>query len=376
MITSGGTLIIDDRQEDGFLIGKALWDSNISCMFFHYDEEKLREIKEKNVKYTGIRVIFLDIQLMAGVGGIPSKTNFDAACMAIDALLSDKNGPWLMITWSTWNTQEVTEGEPSLPVQLFDHLKRNLEESKQPFHQLILDKEKYTSGLHEPVKNDISQEEVQGLREEVKRILPVTPYLDAFWQWEYAIKNAASNVVSNIASLTHSDSYKKLENLISWILKELSVAESGLTEDPGKLVQGLERILHNLLFDDLNFSRSLPKSLFENEIEEVVINKKIICEWRRRINRVLHFDFSSDIQDSSGCFYEFEEKLVMPRLVAFRNKYNEVFSREKLIDLFVSKINMVKGFDPDIPKNLILEFIDISPPCDIANGKAILSAYL
>src|SRR3954468_1014251 len=93
-------LIIDDKESDGMAITKTLWRKGHPCLFFEYSAEKLAEDYEK---LSGVRIIFQDINLLNGTS--PSKSDYDQAVLVIDKLLDDQNGPWLLATWSTWESQ-------------------------------------------------------------------------------------------------------------------------------------------------------------------------------------------------------------------------------------------------------------------------------
>lgn len=145
-------IVIDDKPEDGLAVARTLWSKGHPCLFFQYSPEALdREIEPQR----GIRVIFLDICLLAGSS--PGTSDYDQAVLSIQMLLSPLNGPWLMATWSTW------EGEYAK--KLYNHLRDNLPRSIQPFNFICLEKGKLTKegpGSHSNVR-DLDNSDIQNL---------------------------------------------------------------------------------------------------------------------------------------------------------------------------------------------------------------------
>ena len=67
-------LIVDDKEDDGIIIAKSIWDSGYAVRFIKYDPASFLAEGEQNLQ--GVRVIFMDIDLIGdGTFGSGSKNN-------------------------------------------------------------------------------------------------------------------------------------------------------------------------------------------------------------------------------------------------------------------------------------------------------------
>ena len=96
-------LIIDDKESDGVKIAKAIWNSKYAVRFIRYDPKLLMKTGKERLR--GVRLVFMDIDLIGdGVPGTGSKT-FSAVQKALEYCLDERNGPYILITWSTFDAQ-------------------------------------------------------------------------------------------------------------------------------------------------------------------------------------------------------------------------------------------------------------------------------
>src|SRR5471030_3107101 len=93
-------LVVDDKREAGLQIVDALWEGGFSVQFEQYDPKRLIRLKKQGVSMRGVRVVFMDINLIGGAMGSDGQ-NFAAIQTCLQTLLAHDNGPYLLITWSS-----------------------------------------------------------------------------------------------------------------------------------------------------------------------------------------------------------------------------------------------------------------------------------
>ena len=296
MLSQGSILIIDDKHEDGLPISDQLRDLCIPHLFFHADEERLvRFAEEQHAPVNKVRVIFQDINLTGS--STPSKADYTFAETVIDHLLSSDNGPWLMVTWSTWSEEEDSQH----PQELFNHLRENLEEGKRPYHYVILNKSKYTASKHGPVTP--TNEMAPGLKEELsastKDIVTASPAMTAIMAWEKEIGIAVSNTLAELHSLSNMEG--EHDSRLGKLLYELAKAEAGKSLNEAEALTSLTRILNSQLLD-----RVSVKPIEELDITGYATQPDLadMAEWKRRINKMLHFNTSGQ-PSGPGSIYKY-----------------------------------------------------------------------
>src|SRR5690606_10329871 len=129
-------LVIDDKFNDGLLICSRLIDRLVPHYFFHYEPNRFEELIQNPKNLSGIRLVFQDLQLISA--GAPQKIDYDAAADTLNALIHDANGPWLLVTWSTWAGEGNDLGTDKAE-ELFNHLQGELPEGKKPFAYVVVD---------------------------------------------------------------------------------------------------------------------------------------------------------------------------------------------------------------------------------------------
>lgn len=374
MLSQGSILIIDDKQEDGLPISDQLRDLCIPHLFFHADEERLVKFAEKqHAPVNKVRVIFQDINLTGS--STPSTADYSFAETVIDSLLSSDNGPWLMVTWSTWSDEE----DAQYPQELFDYLRANLDEGKKPYHYVILNKSKYTASKHGPVTP--TSEMAPGLKEELsantKDIVTASPAMTAIMAWEKEIGIAVSNTLAELHSLSNMEG--EHDARLGKLLYELAKAEAGKSLNEAEALTALTRILNNQLLD-----RVMVNSIEELDITGYADQPDLtdMDEWKRRINKMLHFNTSGQ-PSGPGSIYKYSS------YQSSMNALNDVnpmvlpcggIVSSKYYTLVPSTAQLAASCRKLLPQNATelhnrldtseYVLVDITPPCDHAQMKA------
>jgi len=381
MLSQGSTLIIDDKIEDGQPISEQLKRLYIPHLFFHADEiEILNFTNNKVQKIKQVRTIFQDINLTGGAS--PSTQDYDKAATIIETLLEPNNGPWLLVTWSTWSSEDNNE----YGKKLFDHLRKELQPGQRPYDFISTDKALFTISQHGNVieYEKLGHEAKILFSSKIKKVLSETSPMDAMMAWEGSINNAVSETMADLHALSTGkviNAQENHDNKLGKLLLELSKAELGQSINSGNSQQGLINILNNQLSDRVEYQNPPPIDLTSYK---GVASWGDIKEWKRKINRILHFSTNSN-SSGPGTIYTYD---------SFLKATTTCYSNESGTATAVSIIdeqsiknsfnNLVEAFTFDdneqglANKKALLDCIsaaslivvDITPPCDHAQNKA------
>ena len=359
-------IVIDDKAEDGEAIVRCLWKLQIPSFFLFYDGENVDEL-DINKGFEGIRFIFQDIDLIAK-GGLPGTGDYSAAATAINRLLKEENGPWLLIAWSTWGNDP--ENGEKYAQELFDYLVERLPVGKRPYQFVVIEKGPYlANGIHGTVKADLSDSERTGLIESVKSVVNPVASLEALGHWEADVRNSASRVIHNLWDMIDSGSPEELDKSLGGVLFQLAVAqEGGRVQKTDDLSTPLYQILSSLLYDKISHVKA----------QEIKVSKDVKPSVQANlVNTMLHWESATDgARYSPGIVYSWpmDKEPDLGGLCIAKSNLNEF-----IIDAFVSDDQNKRrdaNADVDLLKQVELVLLDITPACDYANDKAFWRRFL
>lgn len=361
-------LVIDDKRNDGESIVRKLWNLQIPSFFLHY-ESSIIESLSPDKQFDGIRLIFQDIELISSEG-VPSEKNYSAAAFALNQVLSDSNGPWLMVAWSTWG-EDPDEGD-KYAKELYDHLVDRLPPGKRPYSFVVIDKTPYTTELHGEVKLDryISPEDHDSLLGSVSQAVEELLAIESLSNWESNIRASASKVVSKLWQMIDIDTPEDRDNALSGILYQLARAQGGKRIKKEDDLSGpLYQILASLLYD--NVSHMEAKTIIISEEAKQKPQASVI-------NKMLHWEGVKSVQEfSPGCVYEWPSG---PSEISFGNiDVSSDNLKGFIIDAFVKNdLNKIReaNSDDDFLSNVSLVIMDITPACDYAQDKAFWRRFI
>lgn len=371
MHSSGHSLVIDDKYDDGMLICSRLIENLTPCYFFQYDEQRLLERRQQDrPKLTGVRLIFQDLALTSQ--GEPSKTDYEAAALTIESIVSELNGPWLLVTWSTWAGAENQLGTQKAQ-EVFDHLRDSLAPGLRPFAFVVLDtKPRYSrSGMHGDVQriSDISSEQLQELSQHISQKVERYPATSALIDWESEVFRAISETVSEITSFIQPGEYFDAD--LGSVLREMALAEIGKNVDPQSLSKGLKEVLSSILRDKI---KSTANGL-EN-FEEIDDQKILRLEdWKAKTNRIIHQELSSPPPAlPPGSLLDFSHNLeLLPSAIDSPKELNS-FIRKNFFQFGAGDCS--KARKNEVSEACSFIALDITPPCDHAQTKSTWNKYI
>lgn len=370
------SLVIDDKKEDGEFISSYLNKNYIPNIFHCYDSENSVPLSEK---LTGVRTIFQDLSLISTSS--PTPADFDAAAETIENLIDINNGPWLLITWSTW---AESESESDFAVQLFEHLHNELPPTLKPYDYITIDKSLFTVRSPHGTVDAPTPETLEQLQQIIEAKLATSHGLKYLIKWEHTAKNAIHSAISEltlIANGTHQGN-----DILHKVIHTIAESASGKRATPVELNAGTSEILSDIVKDKIEFQTYNSTAEFEFIIsssqENTSLNIDSVSNWKERINKAIHFEISDNIISSfrPGIAYNINDNVIGTGIPSFPEKFtsqNELnkFKRKIFFD-FLSTEKDDASFKDELCNRATLICVDITPPCDHANKKSEWNKYI
>jgi len=342
-------LIVDDKEEDGIIIAKSIWDSGYAVRFINYDPESFLAKGEQNLQ--GVRVIFMDIDLIGdGTFGSGSK-NFSAVQQALGYCLGEKNGPYVLITWSSYDEQAE---------DLFEFLRKRMSPEKRPILCKRLNKEDYRSpgGAN--------------LVEKINEFMQNLGSIKCLIEWEKSIQYAACETIQELINIAATLKGKEPEDAIKSVLYSLAEAEGEQTLDRSNACKHLYSLLLQILHDQA--INHLPE--IEEAFGELICSGKEVQteeKWYQRINSILHLDFKGSdpaAGHSPGDVFKYPERghgLPVP------DEDINKFLRGRFMSLGEEEKEKYRA---KIEADCQLLLVEITPPCDYSQRKKVWNRYI
>lgn len=351
-VTVPRILIVDDKEKDGLQIAKAIWNSRYAVRFIKYDPGLL--MKDGDEHLQGVRLIFMDIDLIGDqIPGTGSKT-FSAVQKALEYCLDERNGPYILITWSTFDAHADA---------LFQYLNKRMNVALRPALCKRLNKEDY-------------KRKTQGDRklvETIKRYMRELEAIGCLIIWEKSIQSSACETLCELIAIAQRSGIMDTKDALRSVLYSLARAEAEHNLDNTNAVKHLFSVLSQILYDNLSDIR--PEE--EVALSELVYSGKDLQPtepWSQKINAMLHLDLT-DPEPSSGhtpgdVFFYPAKNHGLPIPEEELGK----FLRGNFMAL--TKKEDVKAFKAKIAKDCQLVLVEITPPCDYSQKKFVWHRYV
>lgn len=358
-------LVIDDKFNDGMLICSRLLDRLVPHYFFQYEPQKLAKFLENPIKLNGIRLVFQDLQLISP--GAPQKSDYDAAADTLDALMDDTNGPWLLVTWSTWAGEDNDLGNEKAE-ELFNHLLSELPAGKKPFSYVVIDtKPTYTSGDHHSAVNELSEIsdiDKEALSKHIDEKLTGFSATKILLDWESEVSRAVSETISGITNVIESGD--RYDSDLGSILKHLATAEIGKNTTPDNFGKGIKEILSSILRDKIRVTAEGLQNFDD-------VDNSRLSNWKQKTNKFIHLEDSPKIRPfPPGSVFSMAGNYdAIPEPSDNEDEIGK-FIRSNFLDF----LKCENGLKKTVSGACSLIALDITPPCDHANNKALWNKYL
>lgn len=347
------TIIVDDSEPEGMQIAKSLWDSGMAVRFVHYNPSKF--IKEGPQKLRGVRLIFMDIDLLGtGTMGSDGTQSFTAIQQVLTHLLSEENGPYILTTWSAHD--DYAE-------RLFSHLSERLPIALRPVTVKRLNKEDFKGSASTVGKK---------LLKEVKKTISDLGPTACLTHWENLLTSASCDTVHSLMQISETLPDRDKADGLKSVLKGLAKAEADKQLTKDNALASLHIILNQMLFDHV--SRKSDKDV--DNVGQLIISggkEPKNEDWKSMINGLINLDHSNgqDIH-APGAVFEYPESqkfIRIPKIQPQSFLAENFFVQKELGKLDENaRISIVSG------AKLVL--VEITPPCDYAQAKFVWHRYV
>lgn len=386
-------VIIDDKEEEAKPLIDGLRYKGISTLYI----KKVSDIK-KALK--GIRLIFLDIDLLSGTGNSHDRSGM--VTRFLEKLVDKENGPYMMVIWSKLENVHLSSLEARIETFVENGIGYLV-----PVEKIVLEKNEYIRLLEENSLNFQEENElIEGLKSYLKMegvniqdesVLNIQKYLEEnpkkdnyeikaedleklfneiceklknkinfllFLLWENIVKN---EIISQGNDFFDSETIEK----IGQIFYNLAVANSGKQLKDEEFISNAIFVINNLLCDKLssktkNFEiiKDLAVSfLDEKKNIKKEYKEKLTSETKGELNRKLLLTETLE-EISPGTVYEIINCEESEKVI--NSFYNSIVNHNLLKEKTSAE---QKEFKKNLKSKMTYINLEISPLCDYSQNK-------
>lgn len=320
---NGKVVVIDDKPKEVQKLFAALSSEGIP--FFYYQNEEGNDLPKKPLK--NIRLVFLDLLLISDEKA-KSKDVISRIAARLKKILSEDNGPYILIYWST----KKDEYQKALETAFDNGLKKY-----KPLMKLSLP------------KGEINDDEngLEVLKEKLEERIEKFKIFKAFLFWESIVNQSAGDHTNSLANLFPVDNEwdKNLTGIFYLLAKAYSLQELDL-EDYNSIFKKAFFNLNKSFLDNIDseIKKDIPKILAKFSTYKASPN--ILASLNTRLH--LYFDEKLDKLNTGNVFEVDPKSHDLKKIISDSGQGG----KKKLID--------------SNPK--IIE-LDVTPSCDYANDK-------
>jgi hypothetical protein len=344
-------VVLDDSEEEGLQIIKALWHNQIPAIYFSGPDTA----PPTNERLVGVRLVFLDMDLVPGT--TDPKSKMSALVGTLRRILAPNNGPYSVVAW-TRHLELVKEFE----TYIF-----NIKDIPQPIAIAVVAKDdcKEDGGNNwdlQKVKNELNA-----------KLAEISPLL--FLQaWEGSCFNAAASVTATLSDLADQGGGTPDVFRAGWkaqmlrVLNSLAVAEGGRRhlKDGDTAVVSFSSALNPLHTDRLegqsedlcNKVRHCSKEIISKEAFEHIGPTAV-----GKINSMLHCSYERLDKFYAGNVYLVSTNTGLTPLSANLNDFFNGY-----LDAPPASPEQKYGFE-FLKNNSIPVLLESNPTCDHAQKK-------
>ncbi|MGL5122807.1 MAG: hypothetical protein ACRC6K_01375 [Fusobacteriaceae bacterium] len=390
-LSNSKVVIIDDEYEEAQPLITGLKTIGISALHI----AKIVEIKKT---INGIRLIFLDIDLVAGAGN--SHDRAGTIISFLKRILDKENGPYLILIWS-----KQSDIHKDILLERFDTLKDTEDKYLIPIDTLVLEKSNYLNSSQEKdieideiiekmdnffksqdinildkyyleIKQDLinfksekrtsfilNEKQLKKLMEEIYFLVEKNIDFKIFLAWEHMVKNEVINQGNEFFET-------KVREKFGNVLYNLAVAYSGQKLVDEKFMCSAFSVINNLLCDKLSNNaiisdeiKLLGDSFLENNEIKEEYKEDIPSQLKAILNKKLLINVvNSKIKNIfPGAVYKNNDEKNGDDFI--NGLYNSIINHKK-----TEKNKKIKSDIKGEMKGNIIN-LEISPSCDFSQNK-------
>lgn len=201
-LTLTRVVVLDDDEAEGLEVIKALWRRRIPALYFRGVEDAPAEAE----RLTGVRLLFLDMDLVPGA--TETKSKMSALVAALKRILSPENGPYSVVAW----TKHLEL------VQAFEQYAFAQNDLPQPISVVAISKD--------DCKDSANEFDLEKVRGALGAKLAAFSPLMFLQSWEASCLDAAISATAELSKLAHGEYASPEEFRTGWKLHLLRVMNS------------------------------------------------------------------------------------------------------------------------------------------------------
>ena len=387
---TGKTAVIDDQYSEARPLLEALTKLHIPFIYSQGKPNSDYPLPSSSEYYN---LIFLDLNLdfkFASGFDEQNEKNFKSTHSNIlNNLLKNKNRSFILVIWSN---EEEEYKEHFL--KIFDEEEKYKTDKK--FYKIIsLKKTDFFNYNDQNASFEFKKNKTEELFDRIKRELKGIEAFKFFCEWDKIVSQSAGDTVDDIMGLINEFSENKREIELSKVLTAISIAYAGddnyikMTNDQQRTDSALLAITQ-LLVDDVDKNVIMERQEEFTSWQEIKkrediknLKNKVNAEY---LNRKL-LSHKPNRKDLTGSVYVLEKnnnsKKIFENYIQGKSNNNKASSKTKtgIRNFYKALHDTLDGHkDEDfeefdncknyIYKNIIPVEVNITPLCDIAQGKA------
>ncbi len=278
MIFSPKIIAVDDDLKDLQTLTQGLLALGAQCTALQAAGGVLSEAKES---FQGIRIVFMDINLVSGTTD-DYKRNYGIITKILSKLITQKNGPYLLITWTN---------HPDRSNELEKYLKE--EKTRIGASQLPV--------AVKPLRKPGNIDSPKNLQNELYTLLENSPQIAALIEWEHSIQNAAADTVYYLTELVRQNNNdasvkEKEQDIQQEIGRVLTLLANEAVGTPqvessrfSAVNDALLPILHDRIIQHSEASGESDQTIWKNALSDK--NEKPKKGEAAKLNRFYHIAF-------------------------------------------------------------------------------------
>lgn len=361
LLATPSVCVIDDEPSEYQHILSALNQLHIGCI--HIKGDTTEGLPDR--PFDGLRLVFTDLYLSSATTG---KNMASHTANVFQRIVSPESAPLVVVIWSKHIEEKASEGIDADKTESDLFVEAIYEANSAYKGRLIIVK------MPKPTSTD-KGEWMQGLKDQLNDALNGMSGTHALWVWESLVRRATVQVgailTSAINSIGDSGRGGEIDKGLRSTLRKLILAQSGEMKvlpnaDPRHLYVALTQLLSDKMENSQAHSSLDIEPLLRVEGDDTAISE---AEKNQINGAFLSSEAYAGIPYPHGTIYRLEKYEV----------FEGLFGADSL--KFLS--DMYKKGNPfdnqEWLKNVEIILVEISPACDIAQGKrrnAILMAGL
>ncbi|MEN3950287.1 hypothetical protein [Iodidimonas sp. SYSU 1G8] len=343
MIIAPRIIAVDDNIEHLRALEQAFDGLGGLCECIEFERANNRTVPFA----TGVRILFMDINLLPGAAANLGPRTFSPIVTIVRKLISPNNGPYALVTWTANGAAHEA---------LTNYLEEHLAEDLRPCATYCLSKDGH---LDDPPR----------LMEKLRDLHGDIPGLAMLLDWERAVTNAADRSVLQIAKL--SGRYgRQRGDAVAQAVQAISRASAGAAEADRNPFRAFTRGMSAVLTDQMDSSAPVPntetawKAALQASPPPAPDDQQ-----RAALNTFFHIENSPDNAGSAlGAIFDAPFALVKNYLgPAMKTKQAALLSKE-FVPLKQNRLETNQAKQA-FSKACKFRFIQLGAPCDHSNGK-------